>query len=68
MKTLKHPYLQVEFRNGRSFGGNQGWFPYKFLKKSACGVIGAADVILHLKGRKQMTEAEYLDFEKNNLP
>ena len=64
MKTLKHPYLQVEFKNGCSFGGNQGWLPYQFLKKSACGVIGAADVVLHLKGRHRMTETEYIDFAK----
>ena len=64
MKTLKHPYLQVEFRNDRSFGGNQGWMSYEFLKKSACGVIGAADVLLRLKGRYHVTKAEYMDFAK----
>lgn len=64
MKTLKHPYLKVEFKNGFSFGGNQGWMPYKFLKNWACGVIGAADVILHLQGKQQVTEAEYMDFAK----
>lgn len=64
MKTLKHPYIQVEHQNDCSFGGNQGWLPYKFLKKSACGVIGAADVILHLKGKCQVTKTEYIDFSK----
>ena len=64
MKTLKHPYLQVKVRNGLSFGGNQRWMPYKFLKNWACGVISAADVLLHLKGKHQVTEAEYLDFAK----
>ena len=65
MKRLKNPYLQVELPAGKSFGGNQGWMPYQFLKKSACGVIGAADVILHLKGRHQMSEKEYIAFTKN---
>ena len=64
MKRLKNPYLQVELQNGKSFGGNQGWMPYTFLKKSACGVIGAADVLLHLQGKHQVSEKEYLAFSK----
>ena len=64
MKTLKNPYLQVEVKGGKSFGGNQGWMPYEFLKKSACGVIGAADVLLYLKGKYQMSESEYINFAK----
>lgn len=64
MKTIKHSYLQIETQNGISHGGNQKWFFQKFLQTSACGVIGAADVLLYLDGKEQMTEAEYMKFAK----
>lgn len=64
MKTLKQPYLEIEMKSGYSFGGNQAWFARKYLRDSACGVIGAADVLLHLQGKMQMTETEYVEFAK----
>lgn len=64
MKSLKHPYLQVETKQGTAYGGNQAWLPYRFLKKTGCGVISAADVILHLQGKGQMIESEYIAFAK----
>ena len=65
MKTLKHPFLEIESRYGTAYGGNQAWFPHKFLRKSGCGVISAANVLLYKKGKCQVTEAEYIDFAKN---
>lgn len=65
MKTLKRSFLQVEARHGMSFGGNQAWFPYKFLKKTGCGVISAANVLLYRKGKQQISETEYMDFAKH---
>lgn len=64
MRTLKQPYLKIQTKSETSYGGNQKWFSQKFLQKSACGVIGAADVLLHLSGRETMTEAEYMEFAK----
>ncbi len=64
MKELKTPYLKIETKDTMAYGGNQSWFPYKFLKKTGCGVIGAADTLLHLNGKEQLTEAEYMDFAK----
>ncbi len=64
MKYLKTPYLKVETKQGESFGGNQAWFPYKFLQKTGCGVVSASDVLLHLKGKTWMTQAQYVDFAK----
>lgn len=63
-RILKQPYLRVQTKQEIAYGGNQAWFPYKFLKKSGCGVIAAADVILHLQGKVQMTEAAYRKFAK----
>ena len=64
MRMIKRPYLQVKFGDSVSYGGNQNWFSQKFLKKYACGVISAADVLLHLDGQEQMSEAEYMKFAK----
>lgn len=64
MKELKTPYLKIETKEAIAYGGNQSWFPYKFLKKTGCGVIGAADTLLHLNGKEHLTEAEYMDFAK----
>lgn len=72
MKKLKQPYLRIELDRETSYGGNQGWFSKKYLRDSACGVIGAADVISHLKGKDKMSEAEYMEFagmlQKRYLP
>lgn len=64
MKTIKRPYLRIKSKNSISYGGNQKWFAPKFLKDFACGVIGAADVLLHLEGKEHMTETEYMEFAK----
>ena len=64
MKTLQSPYLKVDTKNGTAYGGNQAWLPYKFLKGMGCGLISAADVIFHLEGKENVTEAEYVAFAK----
>lgn len=62
MKELKHSFLQVETAGGTALGGNQAWFRKKFLKRSACGVISAANVLLYRRGKQKLLEAEYMDF------
>lgn len=64
MRNLKHPYLRVEKNHTMAYGGNQSWFPYKFLRNCGCGVISAADVLLHLRGKENLSEKEYMDFAK----
>lgn len=64
MDGLKHTFLKIETQTEISYGGNQKWFPYSFLKKSGCGVIGAANVILYLKGKRTITRMEYMDTAK----
>ena len=61
MKTLKHPFVKI---NGTAYGGNQAWFSRKFLRKSGCGVIGAANVLIHLQKKETITEQEYMEFAK----
>ena len=61
MKTLKSPFHQVETRRGMTYGGNQAWFSYKFLKNAGCGVISSTDVLLHLRRREQISRLEYMD-------
>jgi hypothetical protein len=72
MKNLNHPFLKIETVKGTFYGGNQSWFSYKFLQKTGCGVIGAANVLLHMKGEKILSEEEYMTFAKklwkNYLP
>lgn len=62
MSTLQSPFMKI---NGTAFGGNQAWFSYKFMKKVGCGVISAANLLLHMQKRSQVTEAEYMEFAKN---
>lgn len=64
MRTLKHPFLQIDTKKGSAYGGNQAWFPYKFLQKTGCGVISATNVVLHLHGKEKVSETEYMDFAK----
>lgn len=64
MAALRHPFLEVETKTGISFGGNQAWFPFKFLRKSGCGIISGTDVLLYLKGKQRISEEEYMDFAK----
>ena len=65
MKTLKKPFHQVDTIRGTFYGGNQAWFPYRFLKNMGCGVISASDLILHIRGKKRLTQLEYVDFAKH---
>ena len=64
MRELKQSFLEVTTENGTAFGGNQAWFGYKFMKKSGCGVISAANLLLYMKGKRHVTEEEYVDFAK----
>lgn len=48
MQTLKHSFIRVHTEKGKSFGGNQEWLPYGFLKNAGCGVISATDTLLYL--------------------
>ena len=64
MSELRTSFLQVETKTGRSFGGNQAWFAYPFLKKSGCGVISAANLLLYMKNKQCVTEKEYMDFAR----
>lgn len=62
MKTLKRPYITVKTKDGTSYGGNQAWFAYRFLRKRGCGVISAADGLLYLKGYQTLPQKEYTAF------
>lgn len=64
MKTLVTPYLKVCTKDGITYGGNQAWLPYRFLKGTGCGLIGAADVIFHLQGKSEISEEAYISFAK----
>ena len=64
MKKLGIEFHQVEIPGGTNYGGNQAWFPYEFLRNAGCGVISGTDLLLHLKGRSQITKLEYMDFAK----
>lgn len=44
------------------YGGDQSWFSYRFLKNYGCGVISAAEVLFGLRGRKEISKLEYMDF------
>jgi len=65
MRMLKKPYHQVVTKEQIAYGGNQAWFPYRFLRKTGCGVISAADVLLHLQEKEFITEEAYVAFAKN---
>lgn len=64
MKQLKELGLQVETMSGTACGGNQAWFRERFLKRSACGVISAANVLLYREGKRKLLETEYMDFAR----
>lgn len=65
MRTLKKAYHQVTTKDHIAYGGNQSWFPYGFLRKTGCGVISAADVLLHMQGKESMSEETYMTFAKH---
>lgn len=62
MRTLGSSFLKIENKGGVFYGGNQAWFPDKFLKDSGCGVISAANLLLYLQKQSRMAETEYMDF------
>lgn len=64
MHTLKQPYLQIETPEGLAYGGNQAWFSRRFLKRSACGVISAANLLFYVQGRHVVKKQEYMEFAK----
>lgn len=64
MHTLKQPYLQIETMQGAAYGGNQAWFSHRFLKRSACGVISAANLLFYVQGRRVVNRQEYMAFAK----
>lgn len=64
MGTLENTFIHIKGKEEIAFGGNQAWFQHKFLKNSGCGVISATDLLLHMQGKRQMTETEYLEFAK----
>ena len=64
MRTLREPFLRVQGKDEESYGGNQAWFPYKFLKNSGCGVISATDLFLHMEGKESITKQQYLQAAK----
>lgn len=59
--SLRHPYIAVQTENGKSFGGNQQWFPRSYLKNAGCGIVGAADMLLYLKNRRELSKEEYIE-------
>ena len=65
MRTLRTPFHRIITKDQIAYGGNQAWFSYRFLRKTGCGVISAADVLLHLQGRETMSEEAYMEFAKN---
>ena len=62
MKTSEHPFFTIKTGTGNSYGGDQGWLSKKFLKSYGCGIIGAADVILCIQGKKEISKSEYQKF------
>ena len=65
MSRLKSQYHFVNTKTGTAYGGNQAWFPYKFLRKTGCGVISASDVLMHMQGKAELSEQEYMEFAKH---
>lgn len=61
MKKLSHPFPSVVADTGVSFGGNQKWFPYKFLQKVGCGVIGTTDLLWYLSRHQENCKTEIFE-------
>ena len=64
MSKLKSTFHRVRAEQGIFYGGNQSWFPYGFLRRVGCGVIGATDVLLHLQKVEEISEEAYVEFAK----
>ena len=60
---LKRNYISVRgwnviLYNVPSYGGSQSWFESKSLQGYGCGLIGAADVLLYLRGERFLKKPE----------
>lgn len=62
MKRLENDFIKVYDTDGRVFyGGAQRWFGKKYVRTSGCGIIAAANLILYLQGKHEITVAEYME-------
>lgn len=68
MKTvrLKYPYVAVMKDGSLSYGGNQGWFSGRTLKKYGCGVIAGTDILLYLSLHKEYCRGKEFKEEEDN--
>lgn len=68
MKTvrLKYPYVAVMKEGSLSYGGNQGWFSRKVLRKYGCGVIAGTDTLLYLSLHKDYCRGKEFKKEEDN--
>lgn len=62
MKIQHEANLQVEAERGIAYGGDQAWFPKRYLQRSGCGVISGANVLLYLTGKRKLSKVQYVDF------
>lgn len=62
MVHLKRPYIAVRDGTYASYGGSQQWLEGKSRQAAACGLIAAADVLLYLRGERELTREEYLAY------
>lgn len=62
MEKKKEASLLIETERRLAYGGNQSWFPKKYLKRSGCGVSSGANVLLYLLGKRQLSKVQYIDF------
>lgn len=56
--------LFIETETGTAYGGDQAWFPHRYLKRSGCGVSSGANVLLYLSGKRKLSKVQYVDFCK----
>ena len=48
MIGLQHPYISVELKSGRSYGGGQQHSRNAMIRRCGCGIIAAMDLLLYL--------------------
>lgn len=54
-------FLQVRDEHGQYFGGNQAWFRSRTKKGYGCGIIACANTIFCLKGKRMITQKNYME-------